>query len=72
MYSETHRVVTNINGLVSLIFGGGTNASGKISDINWGTGSYFLKTETDPTGGGNYSIWDYNTNCVSCFDYLRS
>jgi len=22
-------------------------------------------------GYGN-EIWDYNTNCVSCFDYLRS
>jgi hypothetical protein len=38
------------------MIGGGTNASGKIADINWGGGSYFLKTETDPTGGGNYSI----------------
>ena len=56
VYSETHRVQTNINGLVSLMIGGGTNATGKISDINWGSGSYFLKTETDPTGGVNFSI----------------
>jgi uncharacterized protein (TIGR02145 family) len=56
VYSETHKIQTNINGLVSLMIGGGTNPSGKISDINWGSGSYFLKTETDPTGGGNYSI----------------
>ncbi len=56
VYSETHKIQTNINGLVSLTIGGGTNATGKISDINWGGGSYFLKTETDPTGGGNYSI----------------
>jgi len=56
VYSETHRVQTNINGLVSLMIGGGTNATGKIVDINWGSGSYFLKTETDPTGGNSYSI----------------
>jgi uncharacterized protein (TIGR02145 family) len=56
VYSETHRVVTNINGLVSLMIGGGTNAIGKITDINWGGGSYFLKTETDPTGGNSYTI----------------
>ena len=56
IYSETHRLQTNINGLVSLMIGGGTNATGKISDINWGSGSYFLKTETDPTGGVNFSI----------------
>jgi uncharacterized protein (TIGR02145 family) len=56
VYSETHKIQTNINGLVSLMIGGGTNAIGKIADINWGIGSFFLKTETDPTGGGNYSI----------------
>jgi len=56
VYSENHRVQTNTNGLVSLMIGGGTNATGKISDINWGGGSFFLKTETDPTGGVNFSI----------------
>jgi uncharacterized protein (TIGR02145 family) len=56
VYSETHRVQTNINGLVSLMIGGGTNTTGKIAEINWGGGSYFLKTETDPTGGGNFTI----------------
>ena len=56
VFSETHRIQTNVNGLVSLMIGGGTNATGKIADINWGAGSYFLKTETDPTGGVNYNI----------------
>ena len=50
VYSETHRIQTNINGLISLLLGGGTTTTGKIADINWGSGSYFLKTETDPTG----------------------
>lgn len=56
VYSETHKIQTNINGLVSLMIGGGTSATGKIAEINWGGGSYFLKTETDPTGGVNFSI----------------
>lgn len=56
VYSEIHRIQSNINGVVSLMIGGGTNIIGKISDINWGKGNYYLKTETDPTGGGNYSI----------------
>ena len=56
VFSETHRIQSNVNGLVSLMIGGGSNATGKISDINWGAGSNFLKTETDPTGGGNYNI----------------
>jgi len=56
VYSETHRLQTNINGLVSLMIGGGNNTIGKFSDINWGEGSFFLKTETDPTGGNSYSV----------------
>ena len=36
VYSENHRVQSNINGLVSLMIGDGTNATGKLSDINWG------------------------------------
>ena len=56
VYSETHKIQTNINGLVSLMIGGGTNTTGKIADIHWGGGSYFLKTETDPTGGNSYTI----------------
>jgi uncharacterized protein (TIGR02145 family) len=56
VYSENHRVQSNVNGLVSLMIGGGTNSSGKISDINWGGGSFFLKTETDPAGASNYII----------------
>ena len=56
VYVETHRVPTNANGLVSLLIGGGNNVSGKIADIQWGAGNFFLKTETDPSGGTNYSI----------------
>lgn len=55
-YSETQTPTTNINGLASFEIGGGTVVSGTLSAINWANGPYFIKTETDPTGGTAYSI----------------
>ena len=55
VYTETHIATTNVNGLVILDIGGGVT-SGNFSSINWATGPYFIKTETDPTGGTNYTI----------------
>ena len=56
VYVETQTPTTNTNGLVSLYIGGGTIVSGTMSGINWAVGPYFIKTETDPQGGTNYSI----------------
>jgi len=42
--------------LVSLEIGSGTVVSGTFAGINWAIGPYFIKTETDPAGGTNYSI----------------
>jgi hypothetical protein len=56
VYRETHQKSTNANGLVSLEIGNGTPVQGNFSEINWGDGPYFIKTETDPTGGNNYTI----------------
>jgi hypothetical protein len=56
VYVETHTPTTNANGLVSIEIGGGTVVSGTFSTINWANGPYFVKTETDPAGGTNYSI----------------
>jgi len=47
---------TNANGLVSLEIGTGLPITGTFSAINWAAGPYYLKTETDPAGGTNYSI----------------
>lgn len=52
VYAETQTPATNANGLVSIEIGGGTG----FDAINWVNGPYFLKTETDPTGGTNYTI----------------
>jgi hypothetical protein len=56
VYSELHNPTTNANGLVALEIGGGTSPVGTIEGIDWGNGIYFLKTETDPTNGTNYTI----------------
>ena len=56
VYVETHNTSTNQNGLVSIQIGGGNPTTGTFAGITWGTNSYFVKTETDPTGGTNYTI----------------
>jgi hypothetical protein len=47
---------TNVNGLATLEIGDGSPLFGTFSTIDWSTGPYFLKTETDPAGGTNYTI----------------
>ncbi len=54
-YTETHSKSTNANGSISIEIGTGTT-SDIFSDIDWASDQYFIKTETDPTGGTNYTI----------------
>jgi hypothetical protein len=58
VYVETQTPTTNVNGLVTLEIGGSsaTVVSGTFSTIDWSTGTYFIKTETDPTGDTTYTI----------------
>jgi hypothetical protein len=56
VYVETQNVQTNANGLATLEVGGGTVVSGSFAAIDWSAGPYYLRTETDPNGGSNYSI----------------
>lgn len=55
VYIETHSSTTDENGLVSIELGGGTSVTGTFADVQLETSTYFVKTETDPTGGVNYS-----------------
>jgi uncharacterized protein (TIGR02145 family) len=56
VYVETQNASTNANGLVTIEIGGGTSVTGTFGGIDWSAGLYFIKTETDPTGGTNYNI----------------
>ena len=56
VYAESHSLSTNNNGLISLEMGSGTLISGSFQSIDWSNGPYFIKSETDPAGGSNYSI----------------
>ena len=47
---------TNSNGLLTLEIGSGIPITGTFGSINWGNGPFFIKIETDPLGGSNYSI----------------
>ena len=60
VYVETQTPTTNANGLVTIEIGGGTIVTGTFAGIDWSTGVYFIKTETDPTGGTSYTITGTN------------
>ena len=52
VYSEVQTPKTNSNGLIGIEIGGNS----EFNAINWAAGPYFLKTETDPAGGMNYTV----------------
>ena len=56
VYSETQMLSTNANGLVTMNIGEGTVVYGNFNNIDWDAGTFFLKSEIDPNGGGSYSI----------------
>ena len=55
-YVEQQFPVTNANGLATIMIGTGTVISGSFDSINWAMGPYYIKAETDPTGGTAFSI----------------
>jgi hypothetical protein len=56
VYLETKTTTTNANGLVTVEIGDGP----EFKNINWSAGPYFIKIETDPSGGTNFSIISAN------------
>lgn len=56
VYVETHTPTSNANGLVTFEIGTGAVVSGDFTTIDWATGPYFIKIETDVTGGTAYTI----------------
>jgi len=56
VYEELHSTQTNTNGLISLQIGSGNKIQGDFSKIDWAHGPFFIESQTDPTGGSNYSL----------------
>jgi len=55
-FVETKRVVTNAQGIFSIIVGDASNTAvlGSFKSINWAEPIKFLKVEMDPAGGSSY------------------
>lgn len=56
VYGEIDNGTTNANGLFSTVIGNGQSQIGSLSNINWGSGTYYIKSAIDPTGGNNRTI----------------
>ncbi|WP_299883411.1 hypothetical protein [uncultured Lacinutrix sp.] len=59
VYSETHSITTDDNGLFSLNIGAGSTTD-VFSAIDWGSNSFYIKSEIDTMGGTNYTIFGAN------------
>jgi hypothetical protein len=67
LYSETHQLTSNSNGLISSSIGGGTPVLGSMDSIDWSLGDVYIKTEVDLNGGTNYVV--LNTNQLLSVPY---
>lgn len=54
VYSELHKVATNDFGVANLNVGAGNVSFGNFTTIDWGSNSFFLKTEVDVNNGTNF------------------
>jgi trimeric autotransporter adhesin len=55
-FVETQTTTTNANGLATIDLGAGTTVTNIFDSVDWSNGTYYLKTEVDPTGGTSYTI----------------
>jgi len=53
VFTEEQTPLTNANGLISIIIG---DTGIDLNSIDWGEGPYYIKIDTDPAGGTNYTI----------------
>lgn len=56
VYSESQTALTNANGILNIEIGTGKIISGNFSEIEWANGPYFIKTETAPSDGTDFSM----------------
>ncbi len=69
VFSESHTTTTNANGLATFVIGDGTPITSSFFSINWLGGLHFIKIDTDPTGGTNYTIT--NTSQLNTVPYSQ-
>ena len=67
LYSETHQLTSNSNGLITSSIGGGTPVFGSMDSIDWSIGDVHIRTEVDVNGGTNYVV--LNTNQLLSVPY---
>ena len=56
LYTETHQLTTNSNGLLTTTIGSGVPTHSSMDSLDWSLGEVFVKTEIDMNGGSNYSL----------------
>jgi uncharacterized protein (TIGR02145 family) len=56
LFTETHQLTTNSNGLLTTTIGSGQATQGMMDTIDWSRGMVYVKTEIDMSGGSNYSL----------------
>jgi hypothetical protein len=55
IYTESHSVTTNNNGIFTVQIGQGTTSFGQFDTIPWSGGTYFMEISIDTLGGTNYT-----------------
>ena len=57
-YVEVHTPITSVGGLFTIIVGEGSPVDNKnmAESVDWSKGTWYIKSEIDPTGGGDYLI----------------
>ena len=56
IYREHQSVTTSEFGLINLQVGSGRTILGNMSEIDWGSGSHYLRIEMDPSGGTDFEL----------------
>jgi len=56
VFIESHNTKTNANGLVSVEIGAGTPISGSFALLDWGNDKFYVRSEVDLEGNGNFAI----------------
>jgi len=65
VYIEAHNVATNEFGIANLNIGEGNPVDGNFTDIDWGSNTYFIKSELDLNNGSAYEFIG-TSNCFLC------